>query len=335
MRPLTHTYLTRIRLAIVAVVFISAATAAATLLPWSGTADAYDHLDYVVQVHNGQLPEAVGHEWKPEGHPGSDRSDESRQYASAHPPGFYAVGALVAGDLLTSDDWRAGVLVMRFLTTLFGLAGLAGLAWIGWGIGGRHRERWAFALPLVGGLTFPYLRFSTEPYNDVPLAAVSTIAIAVCVHLVRFGPRWWSVSAVSALAVVGVGMKSTFVLTLAGICVTLAVVVFHHTAGQTAWRAGVAAAVSAIPAAASALAWGWFYLMNLERSGYWYRSTPKAPVGDRSDKSVLDNLTNPDFYLVAFDGLIGRGSDALEATSSTVALSMTAVLATLSLIALV
>lgn len=327
--------MTRVRLALVAVVFVSAAIAAGTLLPWSGTADAYDHLDYVVQVHNGSLPDAVGHEWKPDGHLGSNRSEESRQFASAHPPLYYALGAAVAGGLLESSDWQRGVLAMRGVTALFGLVGLAGLAWIGWGIGGRDRHRWAVGLPLIGGLFFPYLRFSTEPYNDVPLAAVSLLAIALCIHQLRFGPRLWSIISLTGLAAAGMGLKSTFVLTLAGICLTLGVVTFLHVRGRIPQRLGVATAVSGLPFAASALAWGWFYLLNAERSGFWYRSSPKDPVGNRSDKSLTDNLTNPDFYLVVPRGLIGRGSSDIATFNASLSLVLFVLLVMATVTALV
>ncbi|MCY7289297.1 MAG: hypothetical protein LH624_13880, partial [Cryobacterium sp.] len=326
--------MTRVRLGLVATVFVAAALAATTLLPWSGTADAYDHLDYVVQVHDGNLPAAVGHEWKPEGHPGSERSPESRQFASAHPPLFYAIGALLAGPLLDSVDWQSGVLAMRLLNVAFGLAGLAGLAWIGWGIGGRHRHRWVVGLPLLGGLVFPYLRFSTEPYNDIPLTAASVLSIAICIHMLRFGPHWWSGFGLTTLAVLGMGFKSTFVLTLMGICLVLAVVMYRHVSGGWLRRAGIAALVSAMPVIASGLAWGWFYLRNLELSGYWYRSVPKTAVNNRSDKSLLDNLSNSEFYLVVPEGLIGRGSEVTAVINAGLSTGIFAALLLLTVIAL-
>ncbi|WP_353815377.1 hypothetical protein [Agromyces sp. SYSU T00266] len=295
-------------LVVIAVTYLAVAGFAIATLPWEGTADAYDHLDYMVQLASGQLPQPFGHVFAPTGTSFGANRVEGRQYASAHPPLFYALAVAVAGPLLDVEHWRIGVAIVRTLNVLVGLAGVGVLSWAGWTIGGRRRVALAIALPAVGAFTFGYLRFSAEIYNDLLVTVLSMTAIAIACRMLVSRVTWPWLIALVAVCALGMGAKATFILTL-GLCtVAVATAILMGTGlrrGSGYLRAvGAAVLVFVVPFAV----WGWFYLRNLALSGDWYRSTPKSPVGTRSNRTLLSNLLDPDFYTIVPRGLVGRGS---------------------------
>ncbi|CAN5167140.1 hypothetical protein BH11ACT5_BH11ACT5_15090 [soil metagenome] len=305
----------------VVVAFLTVSLFGIVTLPWKGTADAYDHLDYVFQVWSGHLPQPLGHEWRPAGWVLSEgQLGDGRQFASAHPPLYYLVAAAVAGGLLDSDQWRWGVLVLRLLNTAIGLGGVFVLAWAGSVLGGRYARVLRVALPAAGAFSFCYLRFSTDTYNDVPVSVLSMIAVVLGIRLLQVGFTWRTYLLLVLACTAGMGTKATFALTLAAACVAVAAgfIIHARSRGLRTW--GIAAALAGGVAAAPLAAFGWFYLRNIQLSGDWYRSYPKSALGGRSDKSLFDNLRNPDFYGIVPQGLIGRGTAAFASTAELISL---------------
>lgn len=306
-------------LAVVLVGFVAVAVVAAVTLPWSGTGDSYQHLDYAYQVMAGRLPAPEGHLWEPAGYAGAVL--DGRQFASAHPPAFYVLVAVVAGPLL-DDDWRLAVAVVRGLDIALGVLGIVALWWTGWLVGGRRRVATAVALPAVGSATFCYLRFSADVYNDLLLTAVtlSCFAVLTLALLRRHGPATTAVLAV--LSAVGTATKATFVITLLLVLAGLVAAAVLHGRGGIGRRLLSGVAHAAAVGLVTALATGWFYLRNAGGSGSWYRSTPKSPVGDRTPKTLLDSLSNPDYWLVVPRGLVGRGSPDFSSTAAAASLTV-------------
>src|SRR5690606_36690610 len=110
-------------------------------IPWRGTADAFAHMDYVNQVHHGRIPQPNGYAYRlvsPRkfnvGNP-----DTTRQWASAHPPLFYAIASLPMGRALDEGCWQAAMARGRALNLAVG--GLVVLALEGAGLllSGRRR----------------------------------------------------------------------------------------------------------------------------------------------------------------------------------------------------
>ncbi|WP_353828590.1 hypothetical protein [Agromyces sp. SYSU T0242] len=293
--------------ALVALGFLLAAAFAAGTLPWRGTADAYEHLDYVYQVHLGNLPEPTGHALEPaRWNIGDTRIEEGRQYASAHPPLYYWLAAALVGPLLDDGRLVAAVAAIRGLNVALGLAGLIAMAWGGWVVGRRWRAPLAIAVPMAGAFSYAYLRFSAEVYNDMLLTAVSITTVVLAIRILQAGPRPRLMVALSALCVVGMGTKATFVLVLALAVVAVFVGAMLRGRGRPAVRVLRATGLSAVPVVAAAAAFGWFYARNVALSGSWYRSTPVAQVGDREYRGLFENLADPRFYGIVPEGLFGK-----------------------------
>lgn len=321
--------------AIVAVGYLAMAVFAGATLPWRGTADAFEHLDYVHQVLQGRLPAPYGHEWSPaDGSPGP--SPAGRQWVSQHPPLFYLLAAPLAAPWIDGAGWTVAVAVVRGANIVVGLAGVCALGWLGWLVGGRWRVRLAVAIPAVGSATFAYVRYSAEIYNDTLLTTVSLLALALCARMIRRGITPAPTLVLAGACILGLGTKATFVLTLGMVAVGMVVAALVHADGRRgpALLRGLAgAATVSLP---PVLVWGWFYARNAELSGSWYQSTPDdVPVLDRPFRSTLEVLGDPQFYLVVPSDLVGDGTSAYAGLAAWSSVTVALVATALTVIALV
>ncbi|ROQ36647.1 hypothetical protein EDF46_3190 [Frondihabitans sp. PhB188] len=307
------------RVAILGVAFVAlgylAITGFATItIPWIGTGDSYDHLDYVYQVTLGHLPQPNGHQWTPGNYPGEGAI--GRQYASAHPPFYYFLMSLLAGQQLVDGHWHVAVEMIRLANAFFGLVGLVTTAFFGWMIGGRLRVRLAIGLPAVATATFSYLRFSSDVYNDLLVTALSLIALTLATRTLMRGPSWRVTPFLAVVGALAIGTKATYVLTLGVVAVAIVAAALVHPAGRSIGRSigrmiGHLAVIGAAPIAA----FGWYFVANYLRSGDWYRSSVQTAIGERSNRTLMDNLTDPSFYLIVPQGLVGRGPAAFVETA--------------------
>ncbi|GLI26094.1 hypothetical protein ARHIZOSPH14_03360 [Agromyces rhizosphaerae] len=301
-----------IGVALVAAAFVCASAFAAFSLRWSGTADAYEHLDYTLQVARGGLPAPIGHVFDPAVWTITEsRLELGRQYASAHPPLFYLLSAGLVGGLLeaASDDqmaWIRAVAELRLLNIGLGVVALLGMAWGGWTIGGRLRAPLAIAIPAVGAFTYAYLRFSGEVYGDMLLVVASTWTVAVAAAVLLRGPSAWRIVALCGLAIVGAGSKATFVLVLAIASAAILGGVLLHGRGGTGRRVLLGLGAAALPWVAAVAAFGWFYVRNALLSGSWYRSVESGPLQGRLPRTLWDNLADWNFYGIYPGGLFGK-----------------------------
>ncbi len=277
---------------------VGAAMFAALTLNWRGTIDATYHLDYIYQLADGNLPAPYGVRFTPDG-----PLPHERQYASAHPPLYYALVLALAGGAEPAD-WVRVVLTGRLLNVALGAVTVLLLGWAGWSLGGRSRHRLAVATAATGALSVSFVRFAGEIYGDVLLTALATAGLVFAIRMLRAGPSRRRVLATAAVCGLGMLTKATFVVVLLLCAGAVLIAVTIHLPGPGRVRAALlrVAPVLAVPAATS----GWFYLRNLALSGSWFRSTPRVPVGDRPYRTLEENLTRPDFYLIVPDRLLGQ-----------------------------
>ncbi len=297
---------TRWALASALTVYLCIAAAGLVSLPWKGTADSLTHLDYVYQMSHGTIPEPYGSAYS---FPGSDRPvipDGERQFASAHPPLFYALAAPVMGPLLDSGHWVLAVAAGRLLNLSLGGATFLVLAWFGWTFGGRYRSATVLAVPLTGTLVNSFLRFSGDIYNDMLVAFVSTLALVGSAVVIRDGATRGRLIFLSAVAAAGMASKATFLVTFGVIVVSVICGHLLHGTGG-ALRRLLGGLLRTLPVLlAPVVAIGWFYVRNYSLSGSPVRSTVKAPLQGRAERTLIDNLTNIDFYLIMPRGLLGN-----------------------------
>jgi len=167
-------------------VYLAAALFSAITLPWKGSADAFAHMDYVYQVHHGQIPDAFGYQYRKvdlrKFNIGD--ADKTQQWAASHPPLFYYIAALQMGKPLDSGKWEVAVKRGRLLNIGIGFLCVVALAWAGWRLGGRYRNRLAVALPTIGGTLTIFIRLAGEIYNDLLVTLFSILAITLsCIIL--------------------------------------------------------------------------------------------------------------------------------------------------------
>lgn len=294
----------RIGVAAAVCLFVSMATLSAISLPWRGTLDSPDHLDYVYQVHLGQIPDALGSEFA---YPGERvvRGPSARQFASAHPPGYYALVAPVMGPLIDRGRWVAAVEFGRAVNIAFGAAGALAMGWFMWRLGGRRRGALAVAAAAAGPLTVAYVAFSGDIYNDMAVTLCSIAMVGTACVVIREGPSVRRSLVLVALAALGMTFRSTHLFAILTSIVAVYFAAYWHRGEQLRRRLAGATATAVGMVVAPVVVIGWFYARNQQRSGSWFRSSPKAPLQGRAERSVLDNLTDPDFYLIVPSRLFG------------------------------
>jgi len=268
------------------VAFVSTAGINAVVVPWTGAFDSRFHMNYILAVYRGELPDPAG-------------------IVSAHPPFYYLLMSGLVGRLLETDHFTLAVAITRAVNIGFGVATILVLAWIGWMLGGARKTALAIALPAISVLITPFIRIAGDVYNDVLSTLLCVIAIALAIALLKRGPRVPLVLALGVVSVVGMSTRSTFVASFGLSMLALIAAFAIHGSGSRARRGltgvGIVAAIGAVTMAVI----GWFYLRNYQLSGSWFRSRPKQAGGGRDYQSLSDNLMNPDYYLVAFARLLG------------------------------
>lgn len=282
--------------------FVGAAAFASLTLPWTGTGDSIFHLDYLYQLEAGQLPAPRGLEFK---YPEDAAPSSGRQYASAHPPLFYLL-VLALIPPLDGLGWESVVGAGRAVNTVAGAVCVLLLGLAGWELGGRHRARLAIGAAATGALTVSFVRFAGDIYNDVLLATLATAALALSVVVLRRGPSWRWVAMLSVLCALGMLTKATFVVVVALCIGAVGLAGLLHVAGPLRSRLGTGLLMTVPVVVTTVVASGWFYARNRSLSGSWFRSTPKEPVGSRPLRTLADNLTNPDFYLIVPERMFGN-----------------------------
>jgi hypothetical protein len=283
-----------------ALLYLAAAIFSATTLPWKGTADSFAHMDYVYQVHRGHVPDAYGYEYRQE------TPDNSRQWASAHPPLFYALAATVMGRPLDAGNWQVAVIRGRALNILIGLASVLALAWAGWEFGGDRRAALAIALPAIGGMLPIFVRFCGDIYNDPLATLLSIAAVVMSCKIVRDGATARRALGLGVLCALGMASRATFVFALViALCALAADAVMATSQGGLPGRVFRAAASCVVIATAAILPTAWFYERNYELSGSWFRTVAKHSMQARPRQSPLDVLGSDDFWLLVPRNLLG------------------------------
>lgn len=290
----------------VALAYVASVGIYSMALPWSGGADSARHVDYVYRVYNLELaePHSLAYDISLDDPKTADREDFIYNGAAPHPPLHHAIMAVFSGGLLESGDWQAAVAVMRVINVLIGLAGLLVLAWAGWKLGGRHRSYFAVAVPAFAGLITPFITVAADVYNDPLVVLLATSALAVTAVSLKTGPSWRQVLALAVICSLAMLTKVTFLSTLLLVLFFVAIgYALHHDSRLKAIKLAMAADLAI--GLSVVVTSGWFYYRNYQLSGSWFRAYPKYEIGGREQQTLLDSLTNPHFWGVLPEGLLG------------------------------
>ena len=288
-------------------VYLAAALFSAITLPWKGSADAFAHMDYVYQVHHGQIPDAFGYQYRKvdlrKFNIGD--ADKTQQWAASHPPLFYYIAALQMGKPLDSGKWEVAVKRGRLLNIGIGFLCVVALAWAGWRLGGRYRNRLAVALPTIGGTLTIFIRLAGEIYNDLLVTLFSILAITLSCIILSDGLKRKYLIALAVVCALGMASKATFVFALVLALGAVFMAVARYRSGLMVPRLLHGALASAALAIAAILPIYWFYLGNYRASGSWFLPTVRKAFQNRKQMSSWDVLTNDDYWLVVPRGLLG------------------------------
>ncbi len=294
--------LTRIGVIAVAVLYLILAISQAITMRIEGGSDARAHLDYMYQLWHGHLPDGFGYEIVTSVTPNPDKE----HLTASHPPLYYVLMLPFVAPFFAVGDWQGATVVTRIINIGFGLGVVAVLSWAAWRLGGAAKRTLAIAVPALAMLMVPFMRVAGDSYNDVLAALLSTIALAAAMIMLREGPTLRLQLAIAISAVLGVAVRATGAGTLG--VVLVAILVAHlifdtdrpvRVRLRTAalWWAGILGTV--------AVTIGWFFVLNQQRSGSWWRSRPQTQTQRRERQSVVDVLTNPDYYLVIPNKMLG------------------------------
>lgn len=295
--------LTMIGLTGVIIALICGAGIFAGGIPWRGTADAPQHMDYAWQVGHGQLPSFWDGTKAPLGNYKS-----SIQFVSHHPPLYYLLLAPIVTPLLDAGHWQHAVAAARIFSLFIAVLCVLALAWGGWVIGGKRRALFAIATPAI---TTALLTFNVagDVMNDALCMLFATLALVLSIRVVQNGLSWKYTILLSLVCLGGMASRSSFAATLVVVFLALFAGAFLHNKKQDWWRgmlkAGCAAAIILV---VIALGIGWFYMRNYELSGSPFRSRPRGSASKiiiRDYKTLPDVLTMPktwDMVTVKFYG---------------------------------
>ena len=274
----------------VVVVFVSMAGFNAVSLPWGGASDSMsEHYRYVEDVV-------------------SQGDVERNTFRASHPPLFYNLMAYAVGGFVEDGQVPHAVAIMRAINIAFGVLTVLALAWSGWVLGGRHRKQLAVATPALGVLITPYVITAGDIYSEPLVVLLATIGITLSALVIRDGPSVSLLVALATISVLGMGARSTYLAVLIVSILAVGVGFVVHRRGSIAGAAAKLMAYVASVGGLIAAFLGRHYMRNIEHSGSWFRGRAKEPFGGRDEQTVVDVLTNLDFYLAVPSGLFGMRS---------------------------
>jgi hypothetical protein len=271
----------------VVVLYLGTAVAAVLIVPWAGSADSGYHMVYIQAVWNGTLP--------PMGNP-----------VAAHPPSYYWFLSLFVGGLV-EDHRITAVIIVRLFNVGIGAITALVVYVIAWRLAaGRWRVPLAVTASAIAVLMVPYIRVAADVYNDAVATLWATIALGLAIELLRRRPTVLLVAGLTAVNVLGMSTRATFVATLGLSLVALGVsFLVHATHWSVVRRLLAGAALAAAIAVLSVLPMAWFYERNRAETGSWFRARVSQPFGGRDYQSLTDNLTNLEYWFVSVGRLLG------------------------------
>lgn len=272
-------------------------------IPWRGTADAPQHMDYAWQVGHGQLPSFWDGTEAPLGNYKS-----SIQFVSHHPPLYYVLLAPIVTPLLDAGHWASAVAAARIFSVFIAVLCALALAWGGWVIGGKRRAMFAIATPAIATALLTF-NVAGDVMNDALCMLFATLALVLSIRVVQRGLSWKYVILLSLVCLGGMASRSSFAATLAVVFLALLIGALVHGKKKDWWRNVLkAGGAAAIILAVIALGIGWFYMRNYQLSGSPFRSRPRGSASKilkLNYKTLPDVLTMPstwDMVTVKFYG---------------------------------
>lgn len=281
----------------------------AAAVPWPGTTDSSQHLDYAWQLSHGELPDF----WKGTKAP-LGRPRAKIQFVSHHPPLYYLLLAPIVRPLIDSGHWVAATAAARMINIGIGVLCVLVMAWGGWLLGGKRRGLFAVAVPAIGSSLLAFYVMG-DIMNDSLLLLFSTLAVILSVLVVKNGIQTRYTLWLAVVCLGGMATKASFIGTLLLVFLALLIGSILHTEKAVWWRRVLPAVKSGlIVVAVVAVGIGWFYARNYQLSGSPFRNRPVGSAQKVLRKSqqqsgyrtLSQTLTSTDTWNIVTTRLYGR-----------------------------
>jgi len=275
----------------------------ASAVPWRGTTDAPQHLDYAWQLGHGNLPDFWQGTQAPLGRPKS-----KIQFVSHHPPLYYAILAPFVTPLLDDGHWVRATAIARVISIIIGVLCVLAMAWGGWVIGGKRRALFAVAVPAIGSSLLAFY-VAAEIMNDGLMMLFATLALVLSIRTVQSGIKTSYTAWLAVVCLGGMATKASFFGTVLVVFVTLFIAAWLHTKGTWLQKLLPAIKASAIITIVIAIGIGWFYVHNYQLSGSPFRNRPPGSAQNilpGKYETLPEVLTSPETWKMLTTGLYGR-----------------------------
>lgn len=267
----------------------TAAFAAAT--PVYSTADETAHVDYAYQVWQGALPvfeHGVGFALEVGSVP-------PVQWASQHPPLFYALTAPVVGPFLDAGHpVMAGLAARAFMVALSGITIVAS-SWMASVVVPQLRHL-RLVVPVVLACSVWFTRLGGAVYNDMLTILCSVLMVGTTVNMMRKGFTWRRTAALAVVAAASSLARLSMVpVVLAAVSVLVVALLIRGGTRRLDWLWA-----ALVPAGAVVATSGWFYARNVALTGSITGGHPEwsqEHLG-RVTRSFGEVLTDPNFWRI-------------------------------------
>lgn len=272
-------------------------------IPWRGTADAPQHMDYAWQLWHGDIPNY----WEGTKAP-MKGAPAPIQFVSNHPPLYYALLAPIVGPLLDTGHWAMAVAAARAFSLMIGVLCVLALAWGGWVIGGKHRALFAIATPAIATSLMAF-NVAGDIMNDGLNILFATIALTLSILVVQKGLKRNYVTGLVLVSLAGMATRASFMVTLFIVLLAVMIAAQLHSKGNFWRRLLPGIKVNAIIMTVVLVGIGWFYYHNYQLSGSPLRSRPAGSAQqllNRPYKTLHDVVTMDATWEILTTGLYGR-----------------------------
>lgn len=275
-------------------------------IPWLGLSDTSLHLDYSWQVSKGQLPDFY------EGAEAPLPVDQPPvHFVSQHPPLYHLIISPFVGNLIDQGHWQKAAAAASIVTIFIGLICVYVFSWAGWVYGKTRRKEFAIAVPAVLASLTPFIIVSSMIFNDVLALLFSSIGLILVAIIIRNGINVRYALMLSAVALLGMASRASFISVLIIILAAIPLAVFLNSKNGIKYKLKLSVLYNLLVLGVIGLGIGWFYKRNIQLSGNWTQSAPgdwPATILGRHYKTLEEVIASKNFLLLIPTGLYGPPS---------------------------
>ena len=272
-----------------------------------GTSDEIAHLDYAVQVSDGELPDFYeGVQFRP-----PVAGIPPVQWVAQHPPLYYLLAAPAVASAADRGDWVEATMLGRAVSVCLGAAAVVAVAWAAAGVVPRRRGYVAVGCAVVVACLGPFQLVAAAVYTDVLAVLLTALALGVSVRLLRRGPSAGRLLAAAGLASALLATRAMSLPVVVVLVLGVAAAELLHGARGPVRDLGVGVLRGGLVAAVAVATNAWFYLRNVASFGTWTGGDPDWAAENLGARrySYGEVALDPQFWIVYARFLVPRSPD--------------------------